>query len=226
MKAQEADFDAMIAQRRSQSLTALVREALERMILTGEIKAGERLNEQALATRLGVSRGPVREAARTLERDGLVTSIVNQGVFVRQLSIEEAVELYELRAIIVGYACGRVAAQATNEEKQELRSLVERMEDAAGAEDASGYYDLNLLFHDRLMEMSARRRTAELYQSLVKEAHLFRRRSLMTPTAMRESNDEHRQILLAIEAGDAPAARTAAEFHHMNGKRRWLDTLK
>ena len=80
------------------------------MILSGELRAGERMNELALATRLGVSRGPVREAARTLERDGLVTSIVNQGVFVRQISIEEAAELYDLRAVIVGYACGRLAS--------------------------------------------------------------------------------------------------------------------
>lgn len=211
--------------RRTTSLSALAREELERMILTGELKAGERLNEQALATRLGVSRGPIREAARTLERDGLVTCMVNHGVFVRQLSIDEAVELYELRAVIVGYACGRLATQASAAQRGELADLVAAMDTAASAEDAGRYYDLNLRFHDRLMEMSERRRSGELYQSLVKEAHLFRRRSLMSPLAMRESNAEHRRILAAIDDGDAAAARSAAETHHLNGKRRWLETL-
>ena len=219
-----ATLDA-IAQRRSQSLTGLVRDELERMILSEEIKAGERLNEQALAARFGVSRGPIREAARTLERDGLVTCIANQGVFVRQLSIEEAVELYEMRAVVVGYACGRVAERATPEEKAELADLVRRMDDAAET-DADAYYDLNLRFHDRLMEMSRHRKSAELYQSLVKEAHLFRRRSLMSAAAMRESNAEHRRMVDAVEAGDVAAARSAAEAHHLSGKRRWLETLQ
>lgn len=220
------DARTVIAERRGLSLTMIVRRELERMILTGELGAGERLNELALAQRLGVSRGPVREAARALERDGLVTSIVNLGVFVRQVSFEDAVELYELRAHIVGYVCWRLAQTAREEEVAELRDLVERMDDAIRAEDAAAYYDLNLEFHNRVIEMSQCRKSAELYQSLVKEAHLFRRRSLMTPAAMRASNREHRRIVKAIRTGDAAAARTAAEEHHMNGKRRWLETLR
>ena len=220
------DAISAIAQRRSRSLTGIVRDELERMILNGELKAGERLNEQGLATRLGTSRGPIREAARTLERDGLVTCIANQGVFVRQLSIEEAVELYELRAVVVGYACGRAAERATGPEKAEIRALVDQMDAAASAEDAARYYDLNLAFHDRLMEISRHGKSAEIYQSLVKEAHLFRRRSLLSPAAMRESNSEHATMVAAIEAGDAASARTAAEKHHFHGKRRWLETLQ
>ena len=214
------DAISAIAQRRSRSLTGIVRDELERMILNGELKAGERLNEQ------GTSRGPIREAARTLERDGLVTCIANQGVFVRQLSIEEAVELYELRAVVVGYACGRAAERATGPEKAEIRALVDQMDAAASAEDAARYYDLNLAFHDRLMEISRHGKSAEIYQSLVKEAHLFRRRSLLSPAAMRESNSEHATMVAAIEAGDAASARTAAEKHHFHGKRRWLETLQ
>lgn len=212
--------------RRTNSLASIVRDELERMILTGELQSGERLNEQALAARLGVSRGPVREAARTLERDGLVTSIVNHGVFVRQISVEEAVELYELRAVIVGYASGCLAEKATEDEIAELLDLVDRMDQFAAEPDAEAYFDVNLHFHDRIMEMSGRRRSVELYLSLVKEAHLFRRRSLMSQDSMQKSNAEHRRIVDAIVAGDPEAARIAAEQHHMNGKRRWLDTLR
>ncbi len=76
------------------------------------------------------------------------------------------------------------------------------------------------------MDMSGRNRSADLYQSLVKEAHLFRRRSLMSQEAMRASNAEHRAIFAALERRDMAAARDAAELHHMNGKRRWLETLE
>ena len=215
-----------ISQRRSQSLTALVRDEIERQILSGEIAAGVRVNEASIATRLGVSRGPVREAVRSLERDGLVTSIVNQGSFVRQVSIEEASELYDLRAVIVGYACGSLAARVTALELEELGGLVRLMDDAAEGDAADTYFELNLTFHDRLMAMARCSRSAALYTNLVKEAHLFRRRSLMSAPAMRESNEEHRQIIGALASGDRSAAREAAERHHLNGKRRWLRTME
>ena len=80
------DVMTAIALRRTQSLTAIVHREVERMILSGELKPGQRVNEQALAGRLGVSRGPIREALRALERSGLLTSVVNQGVFVREIA--------------------------------------------------------------------------------------------------------------------------------------------
>lgn len=215
-----------ISQRRSQSLTALVRDEIERQILSGELAAGARLNELSIASRLGVSRGPVREAVRLLERDGLVTSIVNHGSTVRQVSIEEASELYDLRAVLVGYACGVLAEAVTTDQLEELGSLVRLMDEAADGDAPDAYYELNLRFHDRLMEMAGCRRAAALYANLVKEAHLFRRRSLMSAPAIRESNDEHRQIVEALAGGDRRAARAAAERHHLNGKRRWLRTME
>ena len=215
-----------ITERRSQSLTVLVRDEIERQILTAEIAAGARLNELSIATRLGVSRGPVREAVRLLERDGLVTSVVNQGAFVRQVSIEEASELYDLRAMVVGYACGSLAATITAEQLDELHGLVRLMDDAASDDAADVYYELNLTFHDRVMEMADRGRATAFYRQLVKEAHLFRRRSLMSGAAMRESNIEHRQIVDALTGSDGTGAREAAERHHLNGKRRWLRTME
>jgi DNA-binding GntR family transcriptional regulator len=88
----------------SQSLTMLVQKEIERMIVGGEVGAGAKLSENALAVRLGVSRGPVREAFRALEESGLVRLEKNRGVFVRQVSIEEADEIYELRAALDEFA--------------------------------------------------------------------------------------------------------------------------
>src|SRR5437764_7733 len=89
---------ATIALVQSSSLPALVQKEIERMILAGDFAAGAKLNEVAVAALLGVSRGPVREAFRALEESGLVRLEKNRGVFVRQISVEDADEIYEVRA--------------------------------------------------------------------------------------------------------------------------------
>ncbi|WP_188407767.1 GntR family transcriptional regulator [Agaricicola taiwanensis] len=214
-----------VTERRDRTLTLVARDRLEELILTGELQAGSRLNELTLSRQLGVSRGPIREAARLLERDGLVSSIANQGVFVRQLSVEDAVELYEMRAVIAGYACSCLAKRAGKEEKAELRRLVEEMDQCIIEVREDDYFVLNLRFHDRIAELSGGRRTSELYSSLGKEVRLLRRRVLRGKDAMEFSNGEHKEILKAIELGDVATARDAAEQHHISGKRRWLETL-
>ena len=91
------------------SLPGLVQREIERMILAGELAAGAKLNEVAIAELLGVSRGPVREAFRALEESGLVRLEKNRGVFVRQIAVEEADEIYELRAVLDEFVGRRVA---------------------------------------------------------------------------------------------------------------------
>jgi DNA-binding GntR family transcriptional regulator len=214
-----------IADHRSNSLAAIVQREVERMIVSGDLAAGERINEQHLATRLGVSRGPVREALRALERTGLVQSITNLGTFVRKVGIEEVSEMYDMRAVVFGFACARLADRATDKQKKTLNALVEEMDAAIAAGDSSEYYRLNLRFHDLVMEFSGHKRAEEIYQALVREAHLFRQRSLQPVASMQESNAEHAAIVAAVRAGDAAAARRESEDHHFGGKRRWLATL-
>jgi DNA-binding GntR family transcriptional regulator len=224
----KAGSDALsaIAERRARSLTAIVHDELERMILSGELKPGERLNEQILASKLGVSRGPVREAARALERSGLVTSVVNQGVFIKKVDVSEALELYDMRAVVFGFACQRLAMRATEQDKSTLRGMVGDMEAAIERGDTARYFSLNLAFHDEIIRAAGHARAAQMYGSLLKESHLLRKRSLHSRAAMKESNAEHARMVAAIEAGEPSVARTAAEEHHFGGKRRWLQTLQ
>ena len=209
---------------RTRSLSSLVAQEIERMILSGALAAGERLNEAMLATRLGVSRGPVREAVRGLERSGLVVAVRNQGSYVRQVSAAEALEIYDLRAAITGLACARLAQCAKPAQLAELRALVKRMEQAHEADDPAAYYAANLEFHSALMAFGAGPRARRLYEDFGNELHLYRRRALVQPENMRESNAEHAAILRAIAAGDAVAARTAGEAHIAGGKRRFQAT--
>lgn len=202
-----------------------VRDELERMILDGELPTGARLNEIDLADRMGVSRGPVREAARALERSGLVRAVANQGVYVRKLSIEEALELYDLRAMMAGYLCESVARAGDATVIHALREAVVQMQFAADSGDEDTYFRLNLDFHDQIAEASGATRSVELYTSLGKEVRLMRLRVLTGKASLALSNAEHIRIVDAIERGDAEAARALGAQHHINGKKRLLESL-
>ena len=215
----------VFVRRRQRSLVLEVREELERMILDGEVQAGERLNEISLADQMGVSRGPVREAARSLEREGLVTTVANQGVFVRKLAIEDVLELYDLRAMIAGYLCGLAAERAEPSVIAALHEAVAEMNSAATNISETRYFELNLDFHDRIAKAARAHRARALYTSLGKEVRLMRIRVLTGQESLTTSNLEHARIVSAIERGDSEAARHEGAQHHVNGKKRLLETL-
>lgn len=210
---------------RSESLSRLVEREVERMILAGDLMPGQRLNEGALAQRLQVSRGPVREALRGLERSGLVTSVVNRGVFVREVSLAEALEAYEVRAALLAMVGHKLAREADADLIARLETLWRQMAEAVSEEDLDAYYPANVAFHRCLMEGARNRRMLEVYESLVNELHLFRRRSLVEQGRMAESNDEHRAIIDAIRAGDGERAAALLEEHVAHGRDRLLAAL-
>lgn len=196
------------------------------MILRGDIGGGERLNEMKLAEQLGVSRAPVREAAQALARDGLLQTVANQGVYVRELTLAEALELYDLRAMLAGYICADVARQVTPDLADELSDAVAAMEQAATRADEQTYFELNLAFHGRITEMSGAHRAAALYASIGKEVRLMRQIVLSGKEALLRSNSEHRRIAEAIARGDAAAAQEAGRVHHLKGKERLRESVR
>jgi DNA-binding GntR family transcriptional regulator len=207
---------------RTRSLASVATQEIERMILAGEFKAGERLNELALAARLGISRGPVREAVRSLERGGLVVTVVNQGSYVRQVSADEAAELYDIRIALTGHACASLARSASPAQIAALEALVGRMQAAQAAEDPAAYYALNLEFHDTLMRSAGNRRALRICEDVGHELNLFRRRSLVSGEGMQASNAEHAAIVAAIAARDPDRARETGEAHIARGMRRYV----
>ncbi len=208
--------------RRDVSLTTLVRQEIERSIEAGELRAGDWINEAMLATRLGVSRGPVREACRGLEQGGLVTVVVNRGAFVRAIGTEEAADIYLLRAALFGSAGRLLAPRITAAQLEALQQLHAGMEAAALAEAIDDYYPLNLRFHAELMEQADSPRLAREYAAAVRELHLFRRRALLGTGRMRDSNAEHAAILERLAAHDADGARGLMEGHVLSARERIL----
>lgn len=211
--------------RLTRQLTAHVVEELKLLIESGQAKPGERLNEATLATRMGTSRGPIREAIRVLAGMGLVTPVPNRGVFVRKISVPEMIEIYELRALIFGFAVESAAEHLTPARKKILATLLEQMEAAAAAGKGSRYYELNLRFHAAIVEFSNNRRAARVYAECVNELHLFRRPAFNYPAKMQRSNLEHRAIFDAIVAGRGAAARRMAEEHVRSGRQRLLESM-
>jgi DNA-binding GntR family transcriptional regulator len=205
--------------RRTESLTSIVRRELERMIQDGELKAGDRVNENALAARIGVSRGPIREACRGLEQSGLFTVVVNRGVFVREIENKEAAELYDIRARLLGLAGATLAPLVTKAQISELRAMVSEMEGAVAAKDLNRYYPINVRFHELTIEWSGNERLLAFYTAIQREMHLFRRATLDMPGRLATSNQEHARIVDALEARDAVASEREMIEHVLTSRR-------
>ena len=213
-----------IALLQAHSLASVAQGELERMILSGELAPGAKLTEMALATRLGISRGPLREAFRMLEEAGLLRTEKNRGVFVRDIPIDEAIEIFDLRAAMEELVGRRLAEAITAAQLKEMRGLVDAMERAVKAgpspNSARGYHLLNLQFHERLVEMAGNRKLSAIYRKLIKELSLFRRLNLADGWLLPVSAGEHRAIIKAIASGDPEAAGRAMFDHVMESKAR------
>ena len=211
--------------RSDQGLAHDVCGRLQQLIYSGEVAPGERLNEAALALRMGTSRGPVREAIRMLTGIGLVVAQPNRGVFVRQMSVREMAEVYELRALLFGFAAQHAAEHLTEADRIEFEQLLDDMDGACEAGDSQRYYVLNLRFHELLMAQCQNQRAQQAYQDHVKELHVFRRRYFDATVNMRRSNSEHRRIFEAIVKGAKDRADKLAQAHVLQGRQRLLRTL-
>ena len=217
---QRVSADHPIALVSTNSLPSLVQRELTRQILAGDLPSGTRLTEIETARRLGVSRGPVREAFRALEESGLVRFEKNRGVFVRDVGFEEADEIFELRALLDEFAGRRAAQNARAADIRELESLVDRMERAAERGEADDYFAMNLAFHDRIVALAGNAKLAQLYRRLVNELSLYRRASLETRGALPASVAEHRAIVARIASGQAAAAGHLLHEHVMASRGR------
>jgi DNA-binding GntR family transcriptional regulator len=208
----------------SKSLSMAVQNEIFKLILQGEFNVGEKLSEAALATRLGVSRGPVREAFRALEEAGLVTLSKNRGVFVKEFTAEDVRELYEVR-VGLDQMVGRILApMITDPQLQELQSHIALMDESLANEDLAGYFPQNIHFHERIVEMTGNKKLLSVYRRTTNEMHLMRRRSIVNGGGKLLSNDEHQSIVDALATRDGEIAARVMGDHGTAGYRRLLES--
>lgn len=207
---------SLLSDVRDTSLSKLVRDELMGLILGGAIKPGQRINEPDIASRLKVSRVPVREALRELTSSGLVVSRKHSGVFVRELDAEEVRDLYELRSLLDSYA-GRRAALLNASDRQELLAdldaSIEAMRAAAVDHDVQRYYAENLRFHWAIVEAVGNLPLAETYRGVIQKLHLARLKNLSRGVSMQASIVEHQEIVQALRC--AQTAKDAARCEQL-----------
>src|SRR6266508_1559914 len=183
-----------------------VAQMLRRAILAGELEPGTHLVESSLSTDFGVSRGPIRDALRELESEGLVEAR-RRGVFVTGLTRDDVWELYTLRAAIDVVALDLAAAQFTLEDFTRLRRLVEVMERAADDGRMADFAEADIRFHSAFYERAGHRRLLRVWQSFVGTFQVLIELTDLANPNVRSIVQEHREILEAAEHGDVAALR-------------------
>lgn len=194
-----------LADIRETSLAKLVRDDMLASILSGNLVPGQRINEPDVASRLQVSRVPVREALRELESSGIVVSRKHSGVFVRQHTPKEVQDLYQMRGLLDGFA-GRCCANLPKPERmalaQALDDSIQSMKEAVAQQQVAAYYGENLRFHWRIVEAVGNQQLTETYRGTVQKLHISRMKNLAKVSDMRTSIAEHGAIVKALRSGD------------------------
>jgi DNA-binding GntR family transcriptional regulator len=187
-------------------------DVLREMILAGHVRAGERVNEVALAQQLGISRSPIREALSALASEGLVEFTPGRGASVVESSSELVRQLGEVRVALECQAARLVAARIPEAELNDLDHLLEATETVLVTK-TDAPYPRQLDFHDQLLVATGNLELQRLGRSVITRLQLARARSGSAPSRARRAAEEHRAIFEAIRGGDVDAAEQAMRSH-------------
>jgi DNA-binding GntR family transcriptional regulator len=205
-------------------------EKLKGMILDGELAAGEPLVERPLAERLGVSRTPVRETIFRLEREGLVRAVEGRGAFVASYTLEDMIEIYQVREglepLAARLACEHVVDDELDQHEQHLNRY--RSRPALRHEDPGKWRQLGRDFHNMFIHASKNARLIRVIEGMQHQIELFRGlgRTINPRTDLKSAVEEHGEILNALRARHPGRAEKAVRAHLQNGLRYRLEALQ
>ncbi|MFF3567479.1 GntR family transcriptional regulator [Nocardia jiangxiensis] len=203
-----------VRRRRAVSLTDEIASTLRERIYSQHYPPGTWLRQEQLSEELQVSRTPLREAFRSLERDGLVHVVAGQGARVVSGDIETLIAAYELRAVVDGLAARLASAAPTTRSVGALRTLIEQQQDIIEHWDPRTYTELNVAFHEQIMYMSGNDFVIGQMAILRLTAQVFARpHELMGLDAAMRAVHEHDEIAGAIAAGAGEEAERLARLH-------------
>jgi DNA-binding GntR family transcriptional regulator len=193
------------------SLPEQIAERIGNAIIRGSYDAGARIHEQEVADRFKVSRGPVREALRILERDGLVQINARRGAQVTQLGVDEVNDLFEVRIALIGLAARLAAERHQPEFIARMQAGTEQLAKIAKGADADAYaaavYGHNIM----LAEGSGNRFVHKMVASLSHQTLRYSRLGLSTPQRRAQSVRNWRLLLAALQEKKPKTAQEAAE---------------
>ncbi|BDT68166.1 HTH-type transcriptional repressor RspR [Comamonadaceae bacterium OS-1] len=192
-----------------------VAELLRQRIFDRTLEPGSWIDELKLAEEYGISRTPLREALKVLSTEGLVTMKVRRGAYVTEVSETDLADVYHLLGLLESDAAGVVAQRATPEQLADLQAIHTELEAAVG--DRELFFAINERFHMRLLAIANNRWRDQMVADLRKVMKLNRHNSLLKSGRIQESLREHRALMEALEAQDAPVATQRMLEHFKNG---------
>ena len=157
------DDHGTLVRNASVAATELIREA----IIDGRLEPGRRLKEEELARELGISRTPIREALLMLQAEGLVDAIPNRGAMVRVHNAEDLEDLYQLRALLEGYAARRAGTRITDEQLDELRASCDRFDALDSETELRELVRENMVFHSTILDIAGSARLAGMVRRVI-----------------------------------------------------------
>jgi DNA-binding GntR family transcriptional regulator len=207
-------------------LRDLVLEAIREAIIEGVLKPRERLMEIQLAEELGVSRTPIREALRKLELEGFIVMVPRKGAYVADISVKDITDVFEIRAALEGLAAVLAAERITDEELEGMERLLVEKAEAISRKDMDKLVKVDTEFHETIYRASRNERLAVIINNLREQIQRYRATSLAFPGRMRQSLEEHRSIVEAIQSRDINLARQVAQEHIENAENSILEAIK
>jgi DNA-binding GntR family transcriptional regulator len=192
---------------------ARVREEIQRLILSGELKPGSRLTQQQLAKRFDVAQSVIRESLLELQFTGLVQSVDNLGIFVGDLDATKLVQAYEVREMLEGLAARLACERANRVDVRELTEMVEKMFQSAGAGDDASRASLDREFHHRINLISAN-------EVLIRLTDAYRMLGMIVQVRWdhEQNRAEHMRIVEAIAENRTEDAERFAREHVANAR--------
>lgn len=189
-------------------------EGVRSMLIAGHFKPGDKLREPDLATALGVSRTPLREALRSLQSEGLVT-LAGRGAVVTRLSTQGVYDLYQYRAVLEGFTAEQAAQRNRDGElsPSQISALWAHEKAVENASTDSSRVESNLLLHQYVAELSGNNSAVEALSRVWAQISVSSAVNLTSGTWRGEMHEQHRSIVQAIEAGDPDQAFTAGRSH-------------
>ncbi len=204
------------------SMSALAAEALRQMVLTGELRPGDRVIENRLTEQLGVSRPPLREAMRVLEQEGLIVQVPRKGAVVAPVTPHDIYEIVSLREEIEQIAVRLGVPARSRERLDRLRHAFADLEAAAEEDGAPRVVESSFAFHLAIVGLAGHRRLEDVYRSLSLQMRMcmaMNRRARAEIETAREDAARHRPLMELVEAGDTEAMAHALAHH---GQRTYL----
>src|SRR5512133_658464 len=189
------------------SLGQKAADVLRRQILTGELPAGARLVEDELASRMGTSRGPLRDAFVLLSREGLVSTTQGKGTYVKGITVESLRQLYEVRVLLEEHAAALAAQNIDDVHAAQMRGLVEQMAQAARLGDQAEYVRLDEDIHQEKQRLAGNKNLVNVLEYLIVPCMALITLNAQTRRDWPIVVEYHRQLAEAIASHDSDAAR-------------------